>query len=155
MSNRITVTDLRSLAQQHNEYMASSGSNYFFVVGGRNGYQAVDLHYYSMKGLDRCLRNVGAGTSRQCCEYLRQESNNLRGKVFTDFDGGLRGGRTVAKAVLAPHIDFIGDFHTLPSWKVDALVTWAKLTKYRKPESANGSTARYFFAHLAKIKVEG
>lgn len=155
MTNRITVTDLRNAVEIHNEFMASSGSNYYFTASGRNGYQAVDLHYFDATGRQRCLRNVGLGTSRECTGYLRQESHNLRGEIFGHHAGG-KLGRAMAKAVLARHINFSADFHMLPSWKVSALVTWAKLTKYRKPKNASGSTARYFFYHLAnRVTVEG
>jgi hypothetical protein len=50
-------------------------------------------------------------------------------------------------------IDFNEDFHTLPSSKVDLIVEAAKACKYRKPATASGSTGRYFFYHLAKVKV--
>lgn len=47
-------------------------------------------------------------------------------------------------------IDFNLDFHELSSTHVELLVTLAKKSKYKKPGNANGSTARYFFAHLVK-----
>ena len=49
-------------------------------------------------------------------------------------------------------IDFSEDFHALPSSQVELLVEAAKACGYRKPSSASGSTARYFFQHLAKQK---
>lgn len=61
--------------------------------------------------------------------------------------------KSVVKATLsAQGIDFTEDFHTLPSSKVELLVEAAKMCGYRKPASASGSTARYFFQHLAKQK---
>lgn len=47
-------------------------------------------------------------------------------------------------------INFNDDFHLLSSDKIELLVEAAKEHKYRKPKNANGSTARYFFYHLAK-----
>ena len=52
----------------------------------------------------------------------------------------------------AQGIDFTEDFHILSSSKVELLVEAAKACGYRKPANANGSTARYFFQHLAKQK---
>jgi hypothetical protein len=49
-------------------------------------------------------------------------------------------------------IDFTQDFHILPSAQVELLVEQAKLCKYRKPDNANGSTAREFFYYLARTK---
>lgn len=59
---------------------------------------------------------------------------------------------TIKATLSARGIDFSEDFHTLPSSKVDLLVEAAKACGYRKPASASGSTARYFFQHLAKQK---
>ena len=61
--------------------------------------------------------------------------------------------KAAIKATLsAQGIDFTEDFHTLSSSKVELLVEAAKACGYRKPSSASGSTARYFFQHLAKQK---
>ena len=61
--------------------------------------------------------------------------------------------KSAVKATLsAQGIDFSEDFYTLPSSKVELLVEAAKLCGYRKPVSASGSIARYFFQHLAKQK---
>lgn len=38
------------------------------------------------------------------------------------------------------------DFHTLSSSEVDALLAQADRLKYRKPQNANGSRGRYFYA---------
>ena len=59
---------------------------------------------------------------------------------------------TVKATLSAQGIDFSEDFHTLHSSKVDLLVEAAKVCGYRKPSNASGSTARYFFQHLAKQK---
>ena len=61
--------------------------------------------------------------------------------------------KAAIKATLcAQGIDFSEDFHALPSSQVELLVEAAKACGYRKPSSASGSTARYFFQHLAKQK---
>lgn len=49
-----------------------------------------------------------------------------------------------------PGIDFNADFFTLPSSQQLALADAAKRAGYRKPRTANGSTARYFFAYLTR-----
>lgn len=49
--------------------------------------------------------------------------------------------------------DFSKDFYAQNSMSKSAdLVAIAKLAKYRKPKTASGSTARYFFEHLDKVK---
>lgn len=49
--------------------------------------------------------------------------------------------------------DFNKDFHAQSSMsKGEDLVAIAKLAKYKKPVSASGSTARYFFTYLSKVK---
>lgn len=59
--------------------------------------------------------------------------------------------KQTTKAVLSSKgIDFNDDFHVLSSDKVELLLEAAKEHKYRKPKNASGSTARYFFYHLAK-----
>lgn len=53
-------------------------------------------------------------------------------------------------ALNAAGIDIHSDFFTLSQFQVCTLVYLAKQQKYRKPKSANGSTARYFFARLQR-----
>lgn len=61
--------------------------------------------------------------------------------------------KAAIKATLcAQGIDFSEDFHALPSSQVELLVEASKVCGYRKPASASGSTARYFFQHMAKQK---
>lgn len=49
-------------------------------------------------------------------------------------------------------IDFNKDFFELPFHALDLLTEYAKKTGYRKPKSASGSRARYFYQNLLKIK---
>ena len=42
------------------------------------------------------------------------------------------------------------DFHSLPSEQVAQVLMEADLVKYRKPKTANGSRARYFYEYLAR-----
>jgi len=46
-------------------------------------------------------------------------------------------------------VDFNKDFHA-QSYGAE-LAALAKLAGYRKPKNANGSTGRYFFAHLDRL----
>lgn len=49
--------------------------------------------------------------------------------------------------------DFKKDFHAQDNAsKNESLLAIAKLVKYKKPKTASGSTARYFFHHLEKVK---
>ena len=41
-------------------------------------------------------------------------------------------------------------FHSLPSDQVAQVLREADLVKYRKPKTANGSRARYFYEYLAR-----
>ena len=45
---------------------------------------------------------------------------------------------------------FIPDFHSLPSDQVAQVLREADAVKYRKPKTANGSRARYFYEYLAR-----
>ena len=49
-------------------------------------------------------------------------------------------------------INFKKDFYQHSTSAAGELVAIAKLAGYRKPTSASGSTARYFFAHLERLK---
>jgi hypothetical protein len=42
------------------------------------------------------------------------------------------------------------DFFTLSSSDVDSLLREANAVKYRRPKSANGSRARYFYAYVLR-----
>ena len=48
-------------------------------------------------------------------------------------------------------IDFRADYHSLRSSQVSDLMSICKLTGYRKPKNASGSTGRYFFNYLRRI----
>lgn len=50
-------------------------------------------------------------------------------------------------------ISFSWDFHAKVSlWQAGELQDLAKRVGYRKPKYAKGSTARYFFAYLQRLK---
>lgn len=58
--------------------------------------------------------------------------------------------KKAAALALLPRLDLAADFHALDSDTVQQLVDVAKAVGYRRPRNANGSTARYFFAYLAR-----
>lgn len=58
--------------------------------------------------------------------------------------------KKAAALALLPHLDLTADFHALDSDTVLQLADVAKAVGYRRPRNANGSTARYFFAYLAR-----
>lgn len=47
------------------------------------------------------------------------------------------------------------DFHSLDSESVARILQAADSVKYRKPKSANGSRARYFYAYLNLVYRKG
>jgi hypothetical protein len=147
---RYTITNLRQAVTRYNGFLCGSGSNWFFVESGRNGYQAVDLHYIDESGRTICQRMLVGGTSRECQLETFQEYNRLHATL----NHTTKPTRIMAKTILAREIDFSSDFHTLKSDHVNDIAIWAKVTKYRKPRNANGSLARYFFNHLSnKVSV--
>lgn len=54
------------------------------------------------------------------------------------------------KLAIAEGVDFDKDFHEQS--KGNELAEIAKKAGYRKPKSASGSTGKYFFEHLQKVK---
>lgn len=145
MTNRITVSELRKNIAVINRTLAISGSNYYLETGGRNGYQALDLCYIDGQGAERCMRNLEGGTSRECLSRAWSEAKDQHGRIYGE------PGRAMAKQVLSRIIDLKTDlFHELGQCECEALATWAKLTRYRKPAKANGGTALCFFMHLDK-----
>ena len=58
--------------------------------------------------------------------------------------------KKAAALAMLPRLDLAADFFTLDSDTVLQLVDVAKAVCYRRPKNANGSTARYFFAYLAR-----
>jgi hypothetical protein len=51
-------------------------------------------------------------------------------------------------------IDFSADYHTLNNEQKALLIVWAKITKYRKPNTAGSSLSHCFFKHLQKVKIK-
>lgn len=47
------------------------------------------------------------------------------------------------------------DFFTLSSSDVEGILTEADRVKYRKPKTANGSRARYFYQYLTRTAKKG
>lgn len=58
--------------------------------------------------------------------------------------------KKAAALAMLPGLDLAADFHTLNSDTVQLLADTARAVGYRAPRNANGSTARYFFAYLAR-----
>lgn len=147
---RYTDKALQEDAKNFSEWLLASGSPYFFKAQHRNGYSAIDLYSFDGGGAQNCLRFIEGGTPRECLQSMRAEYNALYGKP--GFNNPPT--RKQAKAALSSFIDFNADFFAQSLPHCDALYTWAKLTKYRKPKFANGSTGRYFFFHLSnKVKI--
>lgn len=58
--------------------------------------------------------------------------------------------KKAAALALLPRLKLTADFFTLDSDTVLQLVDVSKAVGYRAPKNRNGSTARYFFAYLAR-----
>ena len=58
--------------------------------------------------------------------------------------------KKAAALAMLPRLKLTADFFTLDSDTVLQLVDVAKAVGYRAPKNRNGSTARYFFAYLAR-----
>ena len=138
---RITLTDLRNEVVNINQKLIASGHNAYLHENGRNGYQAVDAYAAGARGCDL----VECGSSREVISYCQSfyyaQIKKKTPKHLT---------RQQCKKLLTVYgVDFKTDFHTLSVNVCEVLATMAKKSKYRKPASANGSTARYFFNHLS------
>lgn len=143
---RYTPKQLDADIANSNENLAVAGGNWFFQHGQRYGYQQLDSVYIDENGQVNNWDCVEAGSSRDCLNKLHSKSQDLHGYLFAGH--GFTATRKMAKKCLTFAIDFTLDFHQLNSWQVEALLIWAKRTKYRKPQAANGSRARYFYQHL-------
>ena len=138
-----TIKDLRNEIARLNRGLFLSNKTCFIREQGRNGYQAADLYSVDSEGFTRCMSMIGGGTSREVSLYCYQESTgSYIVKTMT---------RQKVKTLLAVNgVDFSKDFHELDNAIVELIAHGAKLSRYRKPQNANGSTARYFFNHLVK-----
>ena len=58
--------------------------------------------------------------------------------------------QAAAIALIGHRLNLTADFFTLDSATVQLLADTAKAVGYRAPKNRNGSTARYFFAYLAR-----
>lgn len=143
---RYTITDLRAdIARYNSYYQAHSGSCYYFRHEGRNGYQASDLMKVEPDGRHSCQSNLECGSSRDCMRAMQRAHFNFHGYTYPY--KSLTRNRAFEMLKLAG-VDFDQDFRAQCIEYQDLLATWAKLTKYRRPRNASGSTARYFFTHL-------
>lgn len=150
MTRRYTKTDLIQDIANYNRYLAESGSNYFYRHMGRYEWQAVDLCYVTEQGERRTLGQIEIGTSRECYQTLAGDWHKYSGKMYT----GTKPTRKMAKTVLALQLDFTKCYYSQSLALNESLLVWAKKTKYRKPQAANGSRCRYFYAHLQnRVKV--
>jgi hypothetical protein len=147
---KFTIKDLRRVVDAATRYQLQSGSPYYYVEQGRNGYQAVDLYSITGDGREGCHGMIAGGTSREVADAVHLSKRGYYGYTYPQKANGL----TRAQALTAVRLfglDIRQDFHALDSDAVDLLVTWAKATRYRKPKNANGSTARYFWTNLQRL----
>lgn len=148
--SRFTPSDLKSQVAIYSRYQIESGSIYYYKEGGRNGYQAVDLHRINANGSHSMVSNVECGSSRECFAAMQLHHAGHGGYINPQKKGTITRAQAL-EAVKIAGVDLTVDFFTLDHWDVDLLVVWAKLSKYRRPSGANGSAARYFFANLQKL----
>lgn len=141
-----TICSLRADIEKYNRWLAEGGSNFFYREQGRNNYQAVDLMKVEEDGSISCERNLEGGSSRDCLQAIADHYSSYHNKISY----GCSPTRKMAKTVLGRLVNYDECYYTQSLAHNDALLTWAKLTKYRKPQQANGSRCRYFFDHLVK-----
>lgn len=137
-----TIKNLRLEIAGFNLAMLHEMSNEFIIEQGRNGYQATDRYSVKADGQVRCEAMIGGGTSKEVAGYTRDFYHGVKSNTITT--------RQQCKRLLELNgFNLEGDFHQVSTHELcDLLVKMAKITKYRKPSYANGSTARYFFNHL-------
>lgn len=141
---RYTITNLRQDIEYYNRLLVESGSNYFFREMSSYGDQGVYLCYVDEEGKQKTLSCVEKGTSRDCYLALSNEWHKHQGELFHK----TKHTRKMAKAVLGLNLDFSQCYFSQSLAHNDALLVWAKKTRYRKPQAANGSRCRYFYEHL-------
>jgi hexokinase len=146
----ISIKNLRETVASYTRYQLESGSTHFYMEQGRNGYQVVDLYRIKADGSYSCESMLECGTSRECIAAIQLHHAQKAGYIFPQTAGTLTRAQALS-AIKLSGLDLSADFFELDSWDVELLVTWAKLTRYRKPRHANGSLGRYFFAHLQKL----
>jgi len=77
--SRFTVKQLEETIAKINGWLKEAGATKRFIVGGRNGYQAVDE--YTVKDDVRVGSgvngNVGCGTSRECSQHAHDHYNMI------------------------------------------------------------------------------
>lgn len=145
---RFTIKDLKSEVNNINLLLLEQLSCEFAFEQGRNGYQATDAYIIKEDGNVSCKEMIGGGTSREVAGYTKDWYYTDKKKVTT---------RQQCKRLLILNgYDLNKDFHQISEHSLcDTLVRMAKLTKYRKPAYANGSTARYFYSHLVnKVNLD-
>ena len=143
-----TIKDLRNKVSSLNNSLLESLSNEYIEEGGRNGYQATDLMQIREDGSMICHSMIGGGTSREVASYSQDAYYSIK-------ESTIKTRLQCKRLLLLNGYDLEKDFHEINnSCLGDLLNRMAKLTKYRKPQNANGSTARYFYAHLVnKVKL--
>jgi hypothetical protein len=65
---RYTYKALKADVQQLNIELEERKSEYRFVLGGRNGYTAIDLARTDQLDKHTCERNLVCGTPRECLQ---------------------------------------------------------------------------------------
>lgn len=65
---RYTANALKSDVIRLNKELEEQGNEFRFVVGGRNGYTAVDLATVEQQSRHVLSRNLECGTPRECLE---------------------------------------------------------------------------------------
>ena len=120
-----------------------SGVVRFAGFGARNGYSAVDEYVVASNGTIFLQRNIECGTPRECIRAARNFIYQQKTpKSITR--------QQVKQLCHLYGVDFSKDFYEQDMLVASLLVDLAKLSKYRKPNNANGSLARYFYQHLIK-----
>lgn len=148
MSN-VTNKDLKARVKAINFLMLASGSNWYFVEQGRNGYQAVDLYSVRSNGSITCEIMVGGGSSREVISYLE---SSYYDRVNTRSRHQLTR-EAVKRLFMVNGLDFDDDYHKTSFGIKDELITFGKLTNYKCADNGK-SYCHNFFNNLAKKAVK-
>jgi hypothetical protein len=142
------LEELQDYAKEHKLYVATwspgdGTTRYRFFDKPGNSYFGPGSGIYTALGIKDAWNYLYGGSYYKPKSSHAAKANHATKKKIDHHEA--------KRQLKADGVDFRQDFHALPSYEVQRLADFVKMTGYRKRKDAPGSTIRMYYQYLSRL----